>query len=166
MTDTNNKNQAAALPSSLTWQAPAFHQHQRSFAWYVGLALIGAGLIAFAVYDRSLITGITFGLMILVVFLVARQPVRDVTYRITPTGLTIGTLPYDYKVIKNFWILYYPPQIKTLNFETTAYVNNKISMQLGDQDPVLIKRVLTQYLPEDLNREESLTDALARRLKI
>jgi hypothetical protein len=73
---------------------------------------------------------------------------------------------YSFKTIKIFWLDYRPPEIKTLNFITTAYINNQITIQLGDQDPVAVKLLLKQYLPEDLNREESLTEMLARKLKI
>ena len=57
-------------------------------------------------------------------------------------------------------------EIKTLNFETTAYLNNQISFQLGSQNPIELKLFLSQYLPEDLDRTESLTETLARSLKI
>jgi hypothetical protein len=51
----------------------------------------------------------------------------------------------------------YTPENKTVNFETVAYLNNHISMELGRQDPVAIKQFLKNYLQEDLDREESFT---------
>lgn len=77
-----------------------------------------------------------------------------------------GEILYPYKIIKKFWLVYNPPITKTLNFETTAYLNNRISIQLGSQDPVAVKLYLSQYLPEDLDRTESLSETLARTLKI
>ena len=64
----------------------------------------------------------------------------------------------------NFYLNVTP--IKTLYFETSAYLNNKISLELNEQDPVAVKLFLSQYLIEDLERDESVSDALARRLKI
>ena len=122
--------------------------------------------MAFAIYDRSIITIITFALIILMIFVISTQAPREITCKITKTGISLGNTLYPYKTIKTFWIMYNPPEIKTLNFETTAYINNTIIVQLGNQDPVTVKLALSQYLLEDLNREESATDALARRLKI
>ena len=157
-----NKN----LPETLTWKAPTYQEQERSSGWYLGFTLISVALLAFAIYNKSIITGITFILIILVVFILSIQSSTITTYRIGKTGISVGNTPYPYKTIKKFWIIYDPPEIKTINFETTAYINNKVSLQLGSQDPVQVKLVLSQYLREDLDREESLSETLARRLKI
>jgi hypothetical protein len=81
------------------------------------------------------------------------------------TGITIGTITYEYKIIKKFWIVYYPPQVKVLYLETGAYLNNLVRIELGNQDPVAVKKFLLQYLEEDLDGQESLVDIIARRLK-
>ena len=110
--------------------------------------------------------GIMFCVIIFSIILFSGQSARTITYKVTKTGITSGNSVYGYKTIKKFWILYNPPAIKTLNLETTAYLNNIVSMELGRQDPVELKLYLSQYLPEDLDREESLSDILARNLKI
>ncbi len=161
-----NENNNPSIPETLTWKAHAFKDHDRSPNWYIGLILVSIGLIAFAIYNKSIMTTITFGLIIFIVFVLSLQKPHDVEYKITKTGISSGKNIYPYKAIKTFWVLYNPPAIKTVNFETTAFMNNKISLQLGNQDPVLVKKVLSQYLPEDLDREESATEVLARRLKI
>ena len=159
-------NQTPKTPEILHWKAPSHEAHQRSGSWYLIFAIISVGLMAFAIYDRSIITIITFALIILMIFVISTQAPREITCKITKTGISLGNTLYPYKTIKTFWIMYNPPEIKTLNFETTAYINNTIIVQLGNQDPVTVKLALSQYLLEDLNREESATDALARRLKI
>ena len=154
------------LPETLTWQAPSHIEAKRSSVWYLGFALISLGLLAFAFYTHSIMTFLTFVLLIIVTLIFSSMPSKEMTYKITKTGIGAGSIIYPYKVIKKFWIIYNPPQVKTLNFETTAYINNQISLQLGRQDPVQIKLILSKYLHEDLDQEESLTETLARKLKI
>ena len=154
------------ISETLSWTAPSHIRPKRSLNWYLGFSLIAAGLIAYAVYTRSILTFITFFLIIIVLPIFSSQPTREVTYKATKTGIAVGKIIYPYKIIRKFWILYHPPEVKTLNFETTAYLNNRVIVQLGSQDPVELKLVLSQYLPEDLDQEESFSETLARKLKI
>ena len=154
------------LPETLSWQAPSHVQLPRSAGWYIAFSVVSLGLLFYAAYTHSLLTFITFILIIGVVLLLSGQAPRATTYKVTKTGIAVGNTLYPFKVIKKFWIIYNPPTTKTLNFETSAYVNNKIALQLGNQDPVQLKLVLSQYLTEDLEAEESITEALARKLKI
>jgi hypothetical protein len=153
------------LPELVMWEAPEFEQYQRTQAWYVIAGLIAFGLIGFAIYSRSLMTLITFALIIILgVSAVFRRP-KKLIHRITSLDISVGQIIYPYKNVKKFWIIYQPPEVKTLNLETTAYLNSLVTLQLGDQDPVEVKVMLQKYLPEDLDREESLNEILARRAK-
>jgi hypothetical protein len=159
-------NQNKNISETLSWTAQSHIQPKRSPIWYLFFALVSLGLLAYAIYTRSPLTLITFFLIIVVLLIVSVQPSAEIQYKITKTGITAGHVIYPFKVIKTFWIVYNPPQVKTLNFETSAYINNKITLQLGKQDPVELKQVLGRYLPEDLDKEESLSETLARKLKI
>jgi|SRR3989338_4157457 len=154
------------LPDTITWKAPSHNRDPRSLLWYLIFGLVALALIGYAIYNQSLLMGIMFCVIIFSIILFSGQSARTITYKVTKTGITSGNSVYGYKTIKKFWILYNPPAIKTLNLETTAYLNNIVSMELGRQDPVELKLYLSQYLPEDLDREESLSDVLARQLKI
>ena len=160
----NKKSQK--IPELLEWQAANFISPKRSASWYIGFGIVGLILTAYALYDRSILTLITFSMIIVAVFLLSRQSPRLLTYTITKTGIYVGNSLYPYNTIKTFWIVYNPPEVKTLNFETTAYVNSQVTLQLGNQDPLQVKNVLSKYLPEDLERDESVSEILARKLKI
>ncbi len=155
-----------SVPEIITWQAHSHIEHKRSFSWYIVMFLIAVGLMVYAFYTRSILTGITFGLIIIVISIVSNQKPRLITYKITKTGINVGSLLYPYKVIKTFWIIYDPPHVKNLNLETSAYLNNRVVIQLHKQDPVMIKLALSKYLKEDLEKEETFFDKLARNFKI
>jgi hypothetical protein len=164
---TSSKKQISNIPKEFSWEGPSHQEQQRSPAWYLafGLAsLLGIGFALF--YERSITTVITFALIIIVVFFLASQPQRKTTYKISSMGLSANRTLYPMPVVKKFWIDYNPPEVKTFNFETTAYLNSKVSFQLGDADPVTVRRVARQYLPEDLDHDYSIRETLAKKLKI
>lgn len=154
------------IPETLVWTAPSHIQPRRSPSWYLFFILISLGLVAYAVYTQSILTGITFGMIIVIVLVLSTRGGELTTYKITKTGISVGNTSYPFKVIKKFWIVYNPPEVKTVNLETSAYLNNRVIIQLGKQDPVTVKLVLSKYLPEDLDKEEHFSETLARRLKI
>src|SRR5579871_728868 len=100
------KNKTSPLPETVSWQGPSSPHQKRSLGWYIGLSIISLLLIGFALYTRSIITLITFVLLVLVVFLTNTQPPHLTTYRLNKTGLSIDNVTYPYKTIKFFWIVY------------------------------------------------------------
>ncbi len=150
--------------TKLAWKAREFKSYKKTRLWYICFFVISAGLIVYALYIHNILTLITFALLSFATFLFSHQNPEDITYELTSTGIISGQIMYPYRNIKNFWIIY-TPENRTLNFETTAYLNNQVSIELGKQDPVQIKQFLKTYLPEDLDKEESFTDILARKIK-
>jgi hypothetical protein len=156
---------ANKIPDKIVWDADEFLFHPKSFVWYVAFFIFSAGLITYAIFSKSILTIVTFALVIISAFVFSRRKPRVIRHEIGPTGIILGDTEYPYKNIKKFWIIYEPPAIKTINIETTAYVNPHIAIQLGDQDPMPVKLLLRKFLPEDLDKEEAFTDTLARRIK-
>ncbi|MBI4049731.1 MAG: hypothetical protein HY395_02880 [Candidatus Doudnabacteria bacterium] len=157
-----NPNQTT---EQISWQAPEFTAHQKTLQWYVTFGVISLLLLAFAVFTGSFITITTFILGIAIAYFFATKQPQNTTYTMSGLGIGINHNTIPYKNIRKFWIIYKPPQTKTLNFETTAYLNNTVSLELGDQDPVAVKLFLKRYLPEDLDMDETITDILARKAK-
>jgi hypothetical protein len=149
---------------NLRWEALEFKTHERTNFWYIGFAVIAIALIAYAIFTHNLLTTLTFIVLAAVWLIYSLQTPRIAEHELSPAGIRINRSLFPYKNIKKFWIIY-SNENKTLNFETTAYLNNRISLQLGNQNPTAIKQFLKTYLPEDLNMEESLTDVLARKIK-
>lgn len=151
--------------TAISWTALEFEPRERQVIWFVGFFLVFGALIAYAIFSRSLITTIMFSVLAVVSFGFAIKKPRRLGHILSPAGIQVGNTFFSYKQIKKFWIDYNPPLTKTLNFETTAYLNNLITLQLENQDPIEVKSFLKKYLLEDLDREESLSEAIARKLK-
>lgn len=152
------------MQDKIIWAAKEFRSHNKTAIWYLVFTAVSVGLITYAYFSHNILTLLTFALLIAVAFIFSHQKPHEIEYQLTTTSIVIGQLAYPYRNIKKFWIIY-TPENKTVNFETVAYLNNHISMELGKQDPVRIKQFLKNYLQEDLDRQESFTDILARKIK-
>jgi hypothetical protein len=150
----------------ISWEASEFVHHAKNPLWYIGFAVLAGALIVYGIFSGSLITIIMFALIVALAFVYAHRKPRTMNHDLTLTGIILGDTMYPYKSIRKFWIIYEPPQVKTLNIETGSYLNSHVTIQLGDQDPVAVKMFLKNYLIEDLNREESFVDIIARRLRL
>jgi len=132
--------------------------------WFIIFGVLSLGLIGFSIYTRNLMTIITFVLISVIALFFALQRPQLVTFKLTSTGISANRIFYPYRNIKKFWIVY-GSQAKALHFETIAYLNSQVSLELGKQDPLEVRQFLKKYLPEDLDKEEPFADILARRLK-
>lgn len=150
----------------ISWTAPEYIHYPKSRLWFGVLLFVGAGLIIYFLTQRDFLTALLFVLLLIVLFYFARKHPQTLHIHITHTGLKINNLKLPYQQIKSFWIVYDPPEVKTLNFETAAYLNRFLTLQLENEDPVQIRQFLLQFLSEDLDRGEYFTDKLSRHLKI
>jgi hypothetical protein len=159
-----------AFPSQkadiISWEAHEYPYQNKSPLWYLIFSIISTLLLVFALFTKSIITVITFSLIIILVYVFAKRKPNRITYQLAPNGILAGNMLFPYKNIKAFWVFYNPPHNKTLNLETTALINNHVVIQLGDQEPVAVKLFLRKYIFEDTDKEEGVTDVIARKLKL
>ena len=152
----------------LGWTFPEYARHKRSFKWYLLVSLI---LVSVALY--SFITGNFLFVIFLILFAVIifssdhRSPSK-VSFDIFEDGIKIGENKfYGWSDIKNFHLVYQPPQVKRLYIDFKNALLPDISIPLGDKNPLEVRKILKEYLEEDLEREsESLIDRLNRWFKI
>jgi hypothetical protein len=157
------QNQPSNL-QTISWQALEFKPHNKNPVWFICFGILSASLILYGFYSGNLLTVATFLIISIIALFFALQNPQPVTCQLKSTGIVVNRTFYPYRNIRKFWIIY-GPQNKTLNFETVAYLNSLISLQLGKQDPLAVKEYLKQYLQEDLDQQETLTDIIGRKLK-
>ena len=149
----------------ISWTAPEFIHYPKSRVWFIGLSALGLAVIAYFLLQRDFLTAVMFLLLFVSAYYFAKARPRDITVVLDSRGVKISQTQVPYQRIKTFWIVYSPPETKTLNFETSAYLNRFLTLQLEGEDPVAIRDFLLEYLPEDLDREEQLSDKISRTLK-
>lgn len=165
-----NNNNLPHDPGKLltSWDFPEFQKHTRSIIWYLITGLVIIGLIAFAISTQGYLF---LGIIILYIFISYIRAKRDpqlLQIQIFEDGIQISDNTfYEWKDIKQFWIIYEPPEIKNLYLEFKTGFKPSITISLEDQNPIKVRKILLQYLMEDTEKEnESFSDGFSRLLKL
>jgi hypothetical protein len=130
----------------MQWNAPEYKQYDRPKSWYLILLLIAGILIVISL--------ITANYLLVIITVILAVIVNSIT----------RNDPKDLDDLNSFWILYNPPELKTLNFKRQQRFMPEISIQLEKQNPLKIREFLLEYLEEEIEREEHMADQISRRI--
>lgn len=150
-----------------SWTIPEYVKHKRSFLWFFVFFLLMGFLVFFAIFSANFLFALII-VMILVIILVThfRHP-KNIKLLMTEDGIKVDDEFYEYKVIKEFWIIYNPPEVKTLYFGFKNFLRPRLAVYLDNQDPIKLREWLLNHIEENLEEEEeSFADTLGRSLKI
>ncbi len=172
----NNPEKASALEAErrqklrpekvfMKWQAPEFIYYEKSRTWYLVVVIIFAALIAFAIISKSFLMGIAFFVAGAIFYLYAQKKPARLDIAITDKGIKYHDRLFPYENLRSFWITYEPPYSKLLNVGTKYLTVPKLSIILTDQDPVALRKILIEELPEDEKMDEGAVDHFSRRIR-
>lgn len=149
------------------WTIQEYEQHDRGLPWYVISIVLGIGLVIYGILTGNFLFALIIILFAIILFLQSHQEAPQVRFQIAELGVVIGNRFYNYSELESFYIIYNPPNIKTLYLETKSTMRPKIRVPFLDQDPVEIRHTLREYLAEDTEKEdEPFGDRAARNWKI
>lgn len=147
------------------WRAPEFEIYEKSGRWYLIAGILMILMISYALYTNGPIMAITFILIGIVGYIYLQKDPRVITFSITSKGVIADKEMYLYENMNSFWIFYDPPHTKTISLHTKASMLPFIHIPLKDEDPVKIRELLMQEVPE-IKQDPSLIDAIERVLHI
>lgn len=151
----------------LEWQIDSFPHHQRSKRWYAIMASVGVLLVLYAIFTSNFLFAVLILMMAVVMLLTSFTQPKRLDVVITSTGVIVGDMYYDYLSIKNFSLVYDPPEVKNLYLDFHSITHPLLSVPLEDTDPNRVREALLPFCLENLNRtEETLTDVLQRLYKL
>lgn len=149
----------------VSWQAPDFHLHPKSWTWSVFMVAIGAtAAILFALFNQYILAVIVFLASLVMALGTSDQP-QILIHTITPRGLLINQWLLSWDDVKSFWVVGAPEGNK-LYLQTIKRGLPIVTVYLGESNPEVVRAELLKYLPEHPTRGEQLTDILARLLKV
>ena len=148
------------------WTILEYEKHTRGMVWYILAAVLGLALVLYGVFTGNFLFSLIVILAAIILFMQAHQDPRQIPFQITDLGVIVGTRFYPYSEFENFYIIYNPPEVKTLFIETKNTLQPMLRIPLLDMNPIEVKHSLREYLPEDIEKEEPLTDRAARNWKI
>jgi hypothetical protein len=149
----------------LHWRAPEYEKYERGKKWYLYVALVLLAIIGYAVYTDSPIMAITFVLIGVVGYIFLNRDPQTIDFAVTGDGIIAGREMYDFDAIKSFWIFYEPHDIKVVSLHTKSILMPFVHIPIHDEDPVEIRRVLLEYIPE-AKQDPSLVDTFERLIGI
>lgn len=151
----------------VSWTFPEYIKHRRGIVWYIGIAIILVLLVIFALATQSYIFLMIIVLFIAIDILRRRREPQMMEARITEDGFGFGAKTfYPWEQINSFWIAYDPPAVKNLYLDFKSGIRPSITISLENQNPLRIRKILSAYMPEDVEKDESFSDGLARFLKL
>ena len=152
-------------PSSLTWTAAEFLEHDRGLGWY--LLLIGATVIVAAIAWVALkdyfAVGITIAVGIIMAFAVRHKP-GQVQYELTDSGINVGNKAYKYSEFKSFTIIH-EMNTSSLEFIPLKKLMLPVAAFINPADEERIIDIVGSHLPYE-ERNMAAFDRLSRRLRL
>lgn len=149
------------------WTVQEYEQHERAVSWYIVMITVGLFLILFALFTGNFLFALIIILFGIIMFLQAHQVPLQVPFKITELGVILNDRFYPWIELKDFYIIYQPPMVKTLYLDTVSSFRPLLRIPLLDMNPVEVRNTLKEYLEEDLDKEEEpATDKVARDWRI
>ncbi|MEK7532158.1 MAG: hypothetical protein AAB579_00940, partial [Patescibacteria group bacterium] len=149
----------------LEWEFNEYERPERSKKWYLVAGLAAIAFLIYALLARNYIFGVIIILVALIYFLYDLHEAPTVQFAITPAGVHVGRKFIRHRDIAHFWIVYKPGHVKALYLRPSIWTTPQLSIPLEEQDPLQVRGVLLQYVPENLNEEdEPVSEALGRML--
>ena len=136
------------------WEFPEFIKHERGKLWYISFTIVFLALLTYSYLSDNLLFAIILVIFAILYFTSIKEDPVTMETAITEDGIFIGSKFIEYEDLRSFYIIYYPPEIKNLYFETKSVIKQRIVVPLEDQNPVYIREILLNYLDEDLEKEE------------
>jgi hypothetical protein len=143
------------------WSAPEHEEYTVGKKFYTYATIFLALLIAYAIYSNSPIMAITFILVGVVGYLYLQKKPRVVNFSITVEGIIAENEIYEFDNLKSFWIFYDPPQEKLLSLRSKSIFTPYIHIPIGDEDPVKIRQILIDFIPE-VKQNHNIVDIAER----
>lgn len=149
------------------WEVDEYAQHERSRMWYILAGVIGVGLIIYAVLTSNFLFAVIVLMAAVIMMISMFMKPEKIPVIITTTGMIVGDMYYDYQSIRDFSIVYDPPDVKLLYLDFHAMSHPLLSISLEDVDPNIVRENLLPFCLENFKRnQEDLTDVMRRLYKL
>ena len=155
-------SEKATAPKIITWQAPEFAVHGKSFRWYAALFAATGLLVLVSALLKNYTAAALFMLAAAVVYVFAQKSPRVLVFAVDARGVRIDGRLYAYDALRSFWIFYDPPGKTEVSFRSRSMLMPYIRVPLGSTNPAQLHRLLTRFLPET-KHAESVADSLSER---
>ncbi|MFW0837507.1 MAG: hypothetical protein ACKKL5_00720 [Candidatus Komeilibacteria bacterium] len=151
----------------MSWAVPEYPRYQRDLRWYVIAVIVAILFLLYSVLTANLLFGLIIIMAAVTIFYFDRHQAPMVDFVITNQGFKLHDKFYEFSGVKSFYIIFEPPHVQSLFIEFNNSLRPRLNIPLQDHDPSSVRKVLKEYLKEDLEREgEPISEALGRIFKL
>ncbi len=138
--------EAEEIKTLASWQAPArpFRKRDRSYYTTIAILAILLVLIAFLAQEFLLI-GVILSFAF-VAYVLAFVPPKEITYKVSTQGITVGEDFYFWHFLDAFWFKE-KDGAKVLHIQTWLRFPAQIMLVLKREDEEKIKKIVARFLP-------------------
>lgn len=149
------------------WETSSWERYSRGPHWYIFMTLIAVVAALYGIFTANYLFSFIVLFIAIILILAGNEPAHAVLAQVGNNGIVLDGKFFPYEDLRNFSIIYQPPETKILYIESKRLIEPRIRISLMDEDPVAIRSHLRQFLSEDLDlQEEHFSDTIARLLKI
>jgi len=159
-----SKKQKSQILKKLEWTAPEFTKYKKNKSWFIWLIFFALVIIIIAIIFKNFLWVVLTILAVFTIYIYATKEPRKIKFSISGKGIQIDQKIYKFENLKSFWIFYDPPEVKEISLRSKKVLMPYIKIPLGDQNPVEIRKLLLNFLPEKKHKE-SIIDEWARKIR-
>lgn len=137
----------------LSWRAKEYEKRSKSKQWYIIAGVVLSAIILYALLSNSPVMAVTFILIGVAGYLLLEKHPDETHFSLSSEGISADNELYEYENIHSFWIFYDPDAEQSLSLRVKSGVIPFIKIPLGNQDPVKIREILLQYIPEQKHKK-------------
>jgi len=164
MAEEENVNQGETLAK---WNFPEFEKLHRSKAWYFWAIVITFLLLFYAIFTINFLFAVIIVIAAITLIAHYRNEPDQITVSLTEGGIELENRFHPWETIKDFYIIYKPPEAANLYINFKAITKPRLSIPLQNQNPVEIREILNQYVDENLEKEEiPFSEAVSKIFKL
>lgn len=149
----------------MEWKAPEYRYFGKNPVVYIGGGAIAVILLIYAIATLNWLFALIVIMLAVIVHIFMTRTPEVLDLAITKKGMKVGDRLYTWEDdLDTFWILYEPPDLKSLNFSRKNKLSPTMTLELMDQNPLKVRELLLEYLTEDIEKEEHPADRFARKI--
>lgn len=147
-----------------SWHAPEFRYYPKNPAWYITFVVVVVLLVIYQIFQQDYFGAVSLIVIAGLITAFARQTPKLITIDVSDQGIHINKDLIPYNRIRQFWIINDGTH-KTLNLETTAYINHLLTIELEDINADELYEFLADVLPEHDNPSPTIAQHISHRFK-
>ncbi len=151
----------------VVWEIDEYPRQTRSRRWYMIMAVAGVSLIVYSIATANFLFAVIILMSGIITLLSDFKHPDRIVVAVTSTGFVVGETYYDFRAIRDFALVYEPPEVKLLYVSFRQAWNPMLAIPLEDTDPNAVRKELLPFCLENLDRtSETLTEVLRRVYKL